>query len=223
VYGIVGILALKLAVESRGKATNQQGALTTIADEPFGKALLVAMAIGLAGYAIWRLVRAGTGHGTQQKDSGFDRVSGLASCVAYARLCVTAVKILTGASSSGASNSPKQTTGGVLAWTGGTVIVAVTGAILIGVALYQGYKGVSQKFLDDSNTGQMSREVKRGFIGIGVYGTWHEWSFSASSATASSRRRLTTTRNRRSASTEPSSGCPTTPMVCSCWASSPPG
>jgi hypothetical protein len=170
VYGIVGILALKLAVGSGGKATTQRGALQTIANEPFGKALLIAMAVGLAGYAVWRLVRAGIGHGTEQKDTGLQRVAGVASGVAYAALCVTAVKILTGASSSGGSSSPKQTTAGVLNWTGGTVIVGVVGAILMGVALGQGYKGVSKKFLDTSKTVEMSRGVKRGFTAIGVFG-----------------------------------------------------
>jgi len=170
VYGVVGLLALKLAVGAGGKTTSQQGALKTIAHEPFGQGLLIAVTVGLAGYAIWRLVRAGIGHGSQEKDSAFDRVAGVASGVAYAALCVTAVKILTGAGSSGGASSPKKTTGGVLAWTGGTAIVGVAGAILIGVALYQGYKGVSRKFLDSSNTAEMSRQVKRGFTAIGVFG-----------------------------------------------------
>jgi hypothetical protein len=169
-YAIIGILALKLAVGSGGKATNQRGALTTIADQPFGKALLIAMTVGLAGYAMWRLVRAGIGHGTQDRDTGPERIAGVASGIAYAALCVTAVKILAGASSSGGSNSPKKTTGGVLEWTGGTEIVGVAGAILIGIALFQGYKGVSRKFLDDSKTGEMSREGKRAFTAIGVFG-----------------------------------------------------
>jgi uncharacterized BrkB/YihY/UPF0761 family membrane protein len=94
----------------------------------------------------------------------------MASGLAYAALCVTAVKILIGASSSGGSSSPKKTTGGVLDWTGGTVIVGVVGAILIGVALFQGYKGASKKFLDDSKTREMNPEVKRGFTAIGVVG-----------------------------------------------------
>jgi hypothetical protein len=170
VYGIVGILALKLAVGSGGKATTQRGALMTLAREPFGKALLIATAVGLASYALWRLVRAGIGHGSEQDDSGLQRIAEVASGVAYATLCVTAVKILTGANSRGGSNSPKQTTGGVLGWTGGTVIVGTVGAILIGVALFQGYKGVSKKFLDDSKTREMSREVKRAFTAIGVFG-----------------------------------------------------
>jgi Domain of Unknown Function (DUF1206) len=170
VYAIVGILALKLAVGSGGEATNQRGALEAIAREPFGKALLIAMMVGLAGYAMWRLVRAGIGHGTQDKDSAIQRVAGAASGIAYAALCVTAGKILTGASSGGGSSSPKQTTAGVLAWTGGTLIVGVVGAILVGVALAQGYKGVSRKFLETSKTGEMSREGKRAFTVIGVFG-----------------------------------------------------
>jgi len=170
VYGIVGILALKLAVGSGGKATTQRGALQTIAGEPFGKALLIATAVGLAAYALWRLLRAWIGHGSEQDDSAFKRVAGVASGLAYAALCVTAVKILIGASSSGGANSPKETTGGVLGWTGGTLIIGVIGAILIGVALFQGYKGVSKKFLEDSKTAQMSHAVKRGFTAIGVFG-----------------------------------------------------
>jgi len=169
-YGIIGILALKLAAGAGGKATNQRGAFMTIADQQFGKALLIAMAAGLAAYAIWRLVRAGIGHGTQEKDSGPERVAGFVSGVAYAALCVTAVKILSGVNSSGGTNSPKKATGGVLGWTGGTTIIAVTGAILIGVALYQGYKGLSKKFLEDSKTAEMSYSGERAFTAIGVFG-----------------------------------------------------
>lgn len=126
-YGIIGILALELAVGSGGGATNQTGALKTIADQQFGKTLLIAMAAGLACYAVWRLVRAGIGHGTHEKDSAPERVAGVASGLAYATICLTAVKILTGASTSGGANSPKRTTGGVLDWTGGTEIVGAAG------------------------------------------------------------------------------------------------
>jgi hypothetical protein len=170
VYGVVGILALKLAVGSGGKATTQRGALQTISREPFGKGLMIAMAVGLAGYAIWRLVRAAIGHGTEQRDSGFQRVAGVVSGIAYAALCITAVKIVAGASSSSGSNNPRKTTAGVLSWTGGTLIVGVVGAILIGVALGQGYKGVSKKFLDSSKTAEMTLEIKRAFTAIGVFG-----------------------------------------------------
>lgn len=169
-YCIVGILALQLAFGWGGKATTQRGALLTIAEQPFGRALLIAMVIGLAGYAFWRLVRAGIGHGTQDSDNAGERIAGVASGLAYATLALTAVKIVIGANSGGGTNSPKKTTGGVLDWTGGTTIIAAIGVILIAVALYQGYKGVSKKFLEDSNTAQMSSGVQRGFTALGVFG-----------------------------------------------------
>jgi hypothetical protein len=169
-YGIVGILALALAFGWGGKTTTQRGALLTIAEQPFGKAMLIAMVIGLAGYAVWRLIRAGIGHGTQDADNAGERIAGAASGLAYVALAVTAAKIVVGANSGGGTNSPKRTTGGILDWTGGTTIIAAVGAVLIGVALYQGYKGLSKKFLEDSNTAQMSRDVQRTFTALGVFG-----------------------------------------------------
>ena len=63
VYGVIGVLALKLALGDGGQATNQQGALQTIANRSFGETLLILLAFGLAGYALWRLIRAAVGHG----------------------------------------------------------------------------------------------------------------------------------------------------------------
>lgn len=168
VYLIIGVLALKLALGDGGKATNQQGALQTIADRPFGKTLLILVAIGLAGYALWRLIRAAVGHGAEQWDSGPDRLVALASGIAYGILCVTAVKILTDSITS--SGTPKEATAGVLGWSGGTLLVAIAGAVLIGVAGYQAYKGLAKKFLDDAKTGGMSPGVRRGYTALGVFG-----------------------------------------------------
>lgn len=168
VYGIIGVLALELALGVGGKATNQEGALQTIAHQSFGGLLLALLAIGLGGYALWRLIRAIVGHGAEQTDSGFERLSALDSGIAYGILCITAIQILT--SSAGGSGSPKETTGGVLAWSGGTVIVGAAGAILIGVAVYQAYKGLARKFLEDANTGEMSEGVEKGYTALGVFG-----------------------------------------------------
>src|SRR3954454_5423894 len=47
-YGIVGVLALQLALGAGGKATSRQGALQTLARHGYGKALLVLLALGFA-------------------------------------------------------------------------------------------------------------------------------------------------------------------------------
>jgi len=168
IYGIIGILALKLALGDGGEATDQQGALTTIAQQSFGEVLLILVAVALAGYALWRLVRAAVGHGAEQRDDATDRLAAVGSGIAYAILCVTAVEILIGAGSS--SGSTKQTTGGVLDWTGGPVLVAIAGAILIGVAAYQAYKGLAKKFLEDAKTHEMGPTVRKGYTWVGVFG-----------------------------------------------------
>ena len=171
VYGIIGILALKLALGDGGDTTNQQGALQTIAQGPFGKVLLALMAVGLLGYAAWRLIRAALGHGPEASDDTKDRIAGVVSGIAYAALCVTAVQILVGSGSSGGpSNNPDGTTGGVLDWPAGQVLVVIAGLAFIGVALDQARKGVKKEFLEDSKTEQMSSEVRKAFTAVGVTG-----------------------------------------------------
>ena len=168
VYGIIGVLALELALGEGGKATNQTGALKTISGQSFGEVLLVLLAIGLGGYSLWRLLRAAVGHGAEQRDSAGDRIAALASGIAYGILCITAIKILT--ESGAGSGTPKEATGGVLDWTGGTVIVAIAGAIMIGVGAYQAYKGLAKKFLEDAKTGEMSEGVRKAYTALGVFG-----------------------------------------------------
>jgi hypothetical protein len=168
VYFVIGLLALELALGIGGKATDQEGAMKAIAAQPFGKVLLVLLAIGLAGYALWRLIRAAVGHGAEQTDSAGDRVAALASGIAYGLFCVLAVGILVG--SGGGSSSAKETTGGVLAWSGGTVLIAIAGLAFIGVAIFQAYRGLAKKFLEDAKTGEMSPSVRKAYTAIGVFG-----------------------------------------------------
>ena len=165
IYWIIGVFAIKLAVGVGGTTTNQQGAMKTIAHQPFGQVLLILVAIGLAGYSLWRLVHALLGHGPEDSDSGFERVAACGSGIVYAGLCAIAVEILVGSGSSSGSGSTHKETAGVLGWPGGTWLVAVAGVVLIGVGLFQGYRGLTRAFLKDSKTEQMSAKVR----------TWIEW------------------------------------------------
>jgi len=169
IYGIIGMLAVKLALGVGGKTTNQQGALRTIAHQPFGEFLLILVAIALAGYSCWRIFRAALGHGPEGSDSGFDRVAALASGLVYAAICAIAVKLLLGSPPSSASN-PHKATAGVLGWPGGPWLVGAVGAILIGVGLYQGRRGLSRDFLNDAKTEEMGPSVRRWIEWLGVFG-----------------------------------------------------
>src|SRR5258708_30783158 len=76
VYGIIGILAFRLAVGSGGKITNQQGALHTVAHQRFGHFLLALVAIGLGGYSLSRAVRARIRARAEGSGTPRDRLSG---------------------------------------------------------------------------------------------------------------------------------------------------
>ena len=169
VYAIIGILAIRLAFGG-GANASQQGALRTIAAQPFGKVLLILVAIGLGGYSLWRLTRAALGHGREDSDSGFDRLAALGSGVVYAGLCAIAVEILLGSGGGGGSGSAKHTTAGVLGWPGGPWLVGIAGVVLIGIGVYQAVQGLTKDFLEDSKTEEMSPGTRRWFERIGVVG-----------------------------------------------------
>jgi hypothetical protein len=142
VYGLIGLLALELALGAGGAATSNQGALQHLAGSTLGSVLLALLAIGLAAYALWRLSQAWRG------DKLGERIVAAARFVIYAALTYTAVRILTGTHEQSQNGKAHKATAVVLAWPGGTVLVGIVGAVLIGIGLWQLYEGVSRKFED---------------------------------------------------------------------------
>jgi uncharacterized protein DUF1206 len=169
IYAVIGILAIKLALGAGGKTTDQSGAMKTIAHQPLGHVLLILVAIGLAGYSVWRLAHAALGHGPERSDSALDRLSALGSGVSYAAMCALAVTILLG-SGGGTSGHTSKATAGVLAWPGGTWLVGFAGALFVGVALYQGYRGLTRDFMKDAKTGEMSATTRNWYEAVAVFG-----------------------------------------------------
>ncbi|HST13565.1 MAG TPA: DUF1206 domain-containing protein [Gaiellaceae bacterium] len=174
-YGLVGVLAIKLAVGDGGKATSRQGALQALAHHAFGKAVLVLLACGLAGYAIWRFVQAaveGDEDGDKEASKKWGKRAGYAGRgLIYAGLTVSAVKILIG-SGGGQSQSEKahKTTATVFDWPGGRWIVGAAGIVIIAVGLWNAYRGISQKFTDKWRTGEMSHAAHTWGERIGLVG-----------------------------------------------------
>lgn len=169
VYGLIGLLPLKLALGIGGKTTNQQGALETIAARPFGHLLLALVATGLGGYACWRLVRAVLGHGPEGSDRPIDRAAGAASGLVYAALFAVALSIILGRGSAG-SGGAKPAAAGVMGWPGGVVVVGLGGGVLILVGLYQFYLAVTGEFFRYSKTEEMSQSLRRWFKLLGAFG-----------------------------------------------------
>ena len=150
-YALVGVLAIKVAIGDGGKATSRQGALASIAHHGYGEVLLVALAIGFAGYALWRFAQTffdksneGSGpKGLALRGGYFGR--GLI----YAGLTVITVRLLTQAQ----SQQAHEKTAMVLSWPAGRWIVGIAGACLVAAGLYNGYRGVTKKFLERWQSG----------------------------------------------------------------------
>ena len=86
IYGTIGLLAIQVAIHSSNEKTNQRGAMQAIEKQPFGHWLLIAVAIGLGSYALWRFVQAGFGHGPEGggDSSTMGRIVALSSGLAKA-------------------------------------------------------------------------------------------------------------------------------------------
>ena len=57
VYMTIGFLALLLAVGKGGEAIDQRGAIDALEGIPGGTVLLAIIALGMAGYALWRFLQ----------------------------------------------------------------------------------------------------------------------------------------------------------------------
>ena len=180
VYAIVGVLAVQAAIGSGGSAEGTQGAITEMADEPFGQVLLPLIAIGLFAYALWRFLEAllDPGHvGTDGKGLA-KRTAYFASGLIYLGLSVWSTWLVLGRSAGQGSNQGAGGTGGSRQqWTAellsqpfGPYLVGAIGAVIIGVGLYQFYSAYSAHFMKNYDAGAMSRRQRRWARRIGRFG-----------------------------------------------------
>jgi len=169
-FGIVAVLAIKLAAGHGGKATSREGALHSLAGESFGKVVLSLLVAGFAAYAIWRFVEAWATPGGDAKKWG-KRAGSVGRGLIYAALAYSAAKILAGAGgSSSQTERARETTQTLFSWPAGTWLVGIAGAVVIGVGLWNLYRGLSLKFEDKWRTGEMGATARRWGSRVGAVG-----------------------------------------------------
>jgi hypothetical protein len=159
-FAIVGVLALMLALGSGGKATSREGALQQLGGTTFGTILLIALVFGFAAYAIWRFIQAWL------EDKWGKRAGYAGRGLIYAGLTYSTIKILVGAGhQESQSGKAHKTAAVVLSWPGGTWIVGIAGVCIIGVALWNLYRGISRKFEDKWTRGYSKWGSRAGVAG----------------------------------------------------------
>ena len=171
-YILVAIIALKVALGGGGQAEDRQGALKTLADEPFGWALLVMIALGFAAYALWRFVEAifdRGGEGDDAKGIG-KRLADFGKGVLYAGLAAATVAVLVGASGGGGAKEEDQATAVVLDWPGGRWIVGAIGLAIVGAGIFNAYRALSGSFRKELRTELMGDAEEGWYTALGVAG-----------------------------------------------------
>lgn len=159
-YTIVGVLALQAAVGNGGQTTGSQGALTAFVRTSWGPVALVVIALGLFGYAAWRIAEALLD--PERKGNGAKgialRVSYAARGLFHAALGVQAVRL---ASGTGGSNdrSAETLTATVMDAPMGAWLVVGVGLFIGGYGLYQVYRAWKAKLSRQLDLSRLSQEA----------------------------------------------------------------
>lgn len=169
VYGLTGVLALAIVFGSgssggsgnSGEEASQSGALARIAENPAGTVLLMVLAVGLAVYALWRIVTILL-PADNDAEGWLTRVGYGVSAIVYATLAWTAVSIATAPQPSQQSSEDarvERITRDFMEMTGGRAIIFVAGAVLVvvgGVFLWKAYDAGFTSQLEGRGIGPLS-------------------------------------------------------------------
>jgi hypothetical protein len=170
-YALVGVLALQTALGNGGQTTDTQGAIRTIAESTFGTLLLWLVAVGLVGYALWRLIQAALDpeHEGADAEGIAKRLGYVGSGAVYAGLALFAFRILLGDGGGGG--------GGADSWTAklmsqplGVWLVGLAGVVGLGIGGYQVYKAWSVAFEEKLKVGGLDGRARRWVIGVSRFG-----------------------------------------------------
>lgn len=174
VYFLIGLLAIQVALGVGGQTTDSEGALQTIYRQPYGQVLLIITAIGLFGYALWRIIQALLDPDHNDSNSAkriVQRFGYAISGITYGFLGWEAVRIvMSSVSSSGGGGGTEHWTARLMAQPFGRWLVGIVGLIIIAVGLFQVYYGWTAKFRERLKLHQMSPNERTWAIRSGRWG-----------------------------------------------------
>lgn len=176
IYLLIAYLTADIALHGRSRiAADSSGAFNEMARQPAGPAILFIVAIGLLGYALWRVVSAVAAE--NPREHSWAKRLGLAACGAlYLGLCAQAVGLaLGGGRTSSASSNLSPIAATVLRWPGGPLYVGLCAAGFVSggfALLIWGWAHDYAQILDRSRMSRRMYDAARvtGIIGDSVRG-----------------------------------------------------
>jgi Domain of Unknown Function (DUF1206) len=174
-YAILGLLVFQVASSSgrrRAQSTDSTGALHAVARQPFGRAMLVLLALGFAAYALWRFAEAAVAHPGRERDA-LIRLIDAGRGFVYCGLCALAVGTIVGSRHAQTSGQEQEWTGRVMSWPGGRVLVAAVGIGVIGAGLANAWHlidGSWRRNIDLDRCPPKLRPSVTGFAVVGLLG-----------------------------------------------------
>jgi hypothetical protein len=167
---VVGWLAVQIAFGRPSDEGDQAGAFRTLADQPFGRVLLVAIVIGLVAMTVWQALLAAAGHQDRQgARRTFERLASLGRTVIYAALAWTAGRVVVGSSRSSAEQQ-QAATAGMLGHPAGRWLVALAGLAVLALGFGLCVYGARRMFEERLNMAKMSPSVLRVVRRLGQVG-----------------------------------------------------
>ena len=146
-YMTIGLLAAQAAFGPRGKTTDTQGALRQVHGMTFGRVMLVVIAAGLMGYAVWRVVEAivdPDGRGMGAKAVAL-RAGAAGRGLLHGVLAITALRLAYGDRSASNQDQAQEWTAVAFGLPGGELLVWIAAASVVGYGLYQLYRSYASK------------------------------------------------------------------------------
>jgi hypothetical protein len=170
-YMLVGLIAANVSIGGAERIRDRGGALAALADTWPGKLLVGAVAVGLAGYALWRFGEVLLGHTFEGREqlSLLKRLGVLARGVWYLGLLGIALSVLVGADEEG-SGREDRFTARVLEWPAGRWLVAAVGLGVAGAGAFNLWRGLTARFRKRLKLRKMSDLEDKAFTAIGSLG-----------------------------------------------------
>jgi hypothetical protein len=171
-YGVVNLLiaflAIQVATGSGGDEANKNGALSQVAEKPYGQALLWVITVGLVALTIWQLAEAIWGHAAAGDRRLVKRLTSAGEAAIFGFLAFTAGKFATGKPQQGSKT--KTMTGTLLEQPYGRVLVVLFGLAIVAVAVFVIRHGLTKRFRDDLDLSHADARARKTAERLGQVG-----------------------------------------------------